>query len=160
MFSFEGMPRSTGNQDMTKMRIPIKVNEQKMWCSVNKGPWWPNRCAPQDTQSRRYSTMSCLSRRRLSMHAEFISNSDALNPPGFAPEARRRSSPTTYRRTSLTPTDARQYPLIHPTELPPSPMPSPRIRSKSGNSRAELNYSQSRGESDIPGGRRHSTKEG
>lgn len=38
MFSFDGMPTSTGNQGMTKMRIPIKVNEQKIWYSVNKGP--------------------------------------------------------------------------------------------------------------------------
>ena len=114
----------------------------------------------KDTQGRRYSTMSGLGRRRISMHAEFTSSSDALSPPGFAPETRRRSSPSTYRRSSLTPADARQYPLIHPTELPPSPMPSPRIRSKSGTSRADLSHSQSRVDSDVQGSRRNSTKEG
>jgi hypothetical protein len=94
----------------------------------------------------------------MSMHAEFTSNSDTLIPPGFAPETRRRSSPSTYRRSSLTPGDARQHSSVHPTELPPSPMPSPRIRSKSSTARGDLGYS--RLDSDINGSRRNSTKEG
>ncbi|CAO3670236.1 unnamed protein product [Umbelopsis ramanniana] len=115
--------------------------------------------AYQDTQSRRYSTMSSLSRRRMSMHAEFTSSADTLIPPGFAPETRRRSSPSTYRRSSLTPGDPRQHSAIHPTELPPSPMPSPRIRSKSSTSRGDLGYN--RMDSDMSGSsRRNSAKDG
>ncbi|KAJ2956425.1 hypothetical protein NQZ79_g7748 [Umbelopsis isabellina] len=115
---------------------------------------------PQDTSSRRYSSMSNMSRRRMSMHAEFTSSTDGLAPQGFKPDARRRSSPSTYRRASIGPAEAaRQYPLIHPMELPPSPVPSPRIRSKSGTSRGEINSSQIRIDMEAYSGRRHSTKE-
>ncbi|KAH8550159.1 kinase-like domain-containing protein [Umbelopsis sp. PMI_123] len=54
--------------------------------------------------------------------------------------------------------DAAQHSSVHPTELPPSPMPSPRIRSKSSTARGDLGYS--RLDSDINGSRRNSTKEG
>lgn len=101
-----------------------------------------------------------MSRRRMSMHAEFTSSTDGLAPQGFKPDARRRSSPSTYRRASIGPAEAaRQYPLIHPMELPPSPVPSPRIRSKSGTSRGEINSSQIRIDMEAYSGRRHSTKE-